>query len=79
MAFGKVAVIGTKELVDVATLPENDKFAPGLQAYRDRQRHSRRVEGRRRGPAACRSACARLELSRLDARLDPVVTPSRVG
>ena len=32
-AFDKVAVTGIKKLVDVATLPENDEFAPGLQAY----------------------------------------------
>jgi hypothetical protein len=28
-----VAVAGIKKLVDVATLPENDEFAPGLAAY----------------------------------------------
>jgi len=27
-AFGKVAVVGIKKPVDVATLPENDEFAP---------------------------------------------------
>jgi enoyl-CoA hydratase/carnithine racemase len=32
-AFDKVAVAGIKELVDVATLPEDDEFAPGLAAY----------------------------------------------
>lgn len=32
-AFDKVAVVGIKELVDLATLPENDEFAAGLQAY----------------------------------------------
>jgi enoyl-CoA hydratase/carnithine racemase len=32
-AFDKVAVAGIKKLVDVATLPDNDEFAPGLQAY----------------------------------------------
>ncbi|MEU2630059.1 enoyl-CoA hydratase/isomerase family protein [Kitasatospora sp. NPDC007106] len=32
-AFDKVAVTGTKELVDVATLPEDSEFAPGLRAY----------------------------------------------
>src|SRR5262252_10045203 len=32
-AFDKVAVVGIKKLVDVATLPEDDEFAPGLQAY----------------------------------------------
>ncbi|MEW1913904.1 enoyl-CoA hydratase/isomerase family protein [Kitasatospora sp. NPDC085895] len=32
-AFDKVAVTGTKELVDVATLPEDGEFAPGLRAY----------------------------------------------
>jgi enoyl-CoA hydratase/carnithine racemase len=31
--FDKVAVAGIKKLVDVATLPEDDEFAPGLQAY----------------------------------------------
>jgi enoyl-CoA hydratase/carnithine racemase len=32
-AFGKVAVTGIKKLVDVATLPADEEFAPGLQAY----------------------------------------------
>jgi enoyl-CoA hydratase/carnithine racemase len=32
-AFDKVAVSGIKKLVDVATLPEDDEFAPGLRAY----------------------------------------------
>jgi len=32
-AFDKVAVTGIKELVDVATLPEDGEFIPGLQAY----------------------------------------------
>src|SRR4249919_3165589 len=32
-AFDKVAVAGIKKLVDVATLPEDDEFAAGLQAY----------------------------------------------
>ena len=32
-SFEKVAVAGIKKLVDVATLPEDDEFAPGLQAY----------------------------------------------
>jgi enoyl-CoA hydratase/carnithine racemase len=32
-AFDKVAVAGIKKLVDVATLPADDEFAPGLQAY----------------------------------------------
>ena len=32
-AFDKVAVAGIKKLVDVATLPGNDEFASGLQAY----------------------------------------------
>jgi enoyl-CoA hydratase/carnithine racemase len=32
-AFDKVAVTGIKEQVDVATLPEDDEFAPGLAAY----------------------------------------------
>ena len=32
-AFDKVAVTGIKKLVDVATLPEDDEFAPGLQAF----------------------------------------------
>jgi enoyl-CoA hydratase/carnithine racemase len=32
-AFDKVAVTGIKELVDVATLPEDSEFAPGLRAY----------------------------------------------
>jgi enoyl-CoA hydratase/carnithine racemase len=32
-AFDKVVVAGIKERVDVATLPENDEFARGLQAY----------------------------------------------
>jgi enoyl-CoA hydratase/carnithine racemase len=31
--FDKVAVAGIKKLVDVATLPQDDEFAPGLQAY----------------------------------------------
>ena len=31
--FDKVAVVGIKKLVDVATLPEDGEFAPGLQAY----------------------------------------------
>ena len=32
-AFDKVAVTGIKRLVDVATLPADGEFAPGLQAY----------------------------------------------
>ncbi|MFD9126373.1 enoyl-CoA hydratase/isomerase family protein [Kitasatospora sp. NPDC059571] len=32
-SFDKVAVAGIKQLVDVATLPEDGEFAPGLQAY----------------------------------------------
>jgi enoyl-CoA hydratase/carnithine racemase len=32
-AFDKVAVAGIKKLVDVTTLPADDEFAPGLQAY----------------------------------------------
>lgn len=32
-AFDKAAVAGIKKLVDVATLPEDDELAPGLQAY----------------------------------------------
>ena len=32
-AFDKVAVAGIKKLVDVATLPADDEFAPGLAAY----------------------------------------------
>jgi enoyl-CoA hydratase/carnithine racemase len=32
-AFDKVAVTGIKKLVDVATLPADGEFAPGLQAY----------------------------------------------
>jgi enoyl-CoA hydratase/carnithine racemase len=32
-AFDKVAVSGIKKLVDVATLPADDEFAPGLDAY----------------------------------------------
>ena len=32
-AFDKVAVTGIKKLVDVATLPEDEEFAPGLKAY----------------------------------------------
>ena len=32
-AFDKVAVVGIKKLVDVATLPEDSEFAPGLRAY----------------------------------------------
>ena len=32
-AFDKVAVAGIKKLVDVATLPADGEFAPGLQAY----------------------------------------------
>jgi enoyl-CoA hydratase/carnithine racemase len=31
--FDKAAIAGIKKLVDVATLPENDEFAQGLQAY----------------------------------------------
>ena len=31
--FDKVAVAGIKKLVDVATLPEDAEFAPGLQVY----------------------------------------------
>jgi enoyl-CoA hydratase/carnithine racemase len=31
--FDKVAVAGIKKLVDVATLPADDEFAPGLEAY----------------------------------------------
>jgi enoyl-CoA hydratase/carnithine racemase len=32
-AFDKVAVSGIKKLVDVATLPPDDEFAPGLEAF----------------------------------------------
>ena len=32
-AFDKVAVAGIKKLVDAATLPEDEEFAPGLQAF----------------------------------------------
>ncbi|TDO68384.1 enoyl-CoA hydratase/carnithine racemase [Kribbella sp. VKM Ac-2571] len=32
-SFDKVAVRGIKKLVDVATLPTDDEFAPGLDAY----------------------------------------------
>jgi enoyl-CoA hydratase/carnithine racemase len=32
-AFDKVAVSGIKKLVDVATLPPDDEFAPGLRAF----------------------------------------------
>jgi enoyl-CoA hydratase/carnithine racemase len=32
-AFDKVAVAGIKTLVDVASLPANEEFAPGLQAF----------------------------------------------
>lgn len=32
-AFDKVAVAGIKKLVDIATLPEDAEFAPGLQAF----------------------------------------------
>ena len=32
-AFDKVAVAGIKKLVDIATLPEEAEFAPGLQAF----------------------------------------------
>jgi len=32
-AFDKVAVTGIKRQVDVATLPDDQEFAPGLQAY----------------------------------------------
>jgi enoyl-CoA hydratase/carnithine racemase len=32
-AFDKVAVAGIKKLVDVATLPADEEFAPGLQAF----------------------------------------------
>ncbi|WP_181779150.1 enoyl-CoA hydratase/isomerase family protein [Pseudonocardia pini] len=32
-AFDRTAVAGIKKLVDVATLPEDDEFAPGLAAY----------------------------------------------
>ena len=32
-ACDKAAVAGIKKLVDVATLPEDDEFAQGLQAY----------------------------------------------
>ena len=32
-AFGKAAVTGIKKLVDVATLPADEEFAPGLKAY----------------------------------------------
>ena len=31
--FDKAAVAGIKKLVDVATLPEDEEFAHGLQAY----------------------------------------------
>ena len=32
-AFDKVAVAGIKKLMDIATLPEDAEFAPGLQAF----------------------------------------------
>jgi enoyl-CoA hydratase/carnithine racemase len=32
-AFDKVAVAGIKKLVDVATLPQDQEFGPGLEAY----------------------------------------------
>jgi enoyl-CoA hydratase/carnithine racemase len=32
-AFDRVAVTGIKQQVDVATLPADDEFAPGLEAY----------------------------------------------
>ena len=32
-SFDKVAVSGIKKLVDVATLPDDEEFAPGLAAY----------------------------------------------
>jgi enoyl-CoA hydratase/carnithine racemase len=32
-AFDKVAVTGIKKLVDTATLPANEEFAPGLRAF----------------------------------------------
>jgi enoyl-CoA hydratase/carnithine racemase len=32
-AFEKMAVVGIKKLVDVATLPADEEFAPGLAAY----------------------------------------------
>jgi enoyl-CoA hydratase/carnithine racemase len=32
-AFDKVAVAGIKKLVDIATLPDDDEFGPGLEAY----------------------------------------------
>ena len=32
-SFGKVAVTGIKKLVDVAPLPADEEFAPGLKAY----------------------------------------------
>jgi len=32
-AFDKTAISGTKALVDTATLPEDQEFAPGLQAF----------------------------------------------
>jgi enoyl-CoA hydratase/carnithine racemase len=32
-AFDKVAVTGIKKLIDVATLPEDEEFAPGLRAF----------------------------------------------
>jgi enoyl-CoA hydratase/carnithine racemase len=32
-AFDKVAVVGIKKLVDMATLPKDGEFAPGLQAF----------------------------------------------
>lgn len=32
-AFDKVAVTGIKKLVDVATLPDDEEFVPGLKAY----------------------------------------------
>lgn len=32
-AFDSVALVGIKKLVDVATLPEDDEFGPGLEAF----------------------------------------------
>jgi enoyl-CoA hydratase/carnithine racemase len=58
-AFDKVAVAGIKKLVDVATLPEDDEFTPGLHAYLRHRRPPRKpavrpAAARERPPAARR-------------------------
>jgi hypothetical protein len=60
--FDKAAVAGIKKLVDVATLPEDEEFAHGLQAY---FATAGRPETGRSSSSCSRPACSRPTASRL--------------